>query len=128
MEIKDYEAARLREQWERDFLAEKDEKEKVKEVNLKVYKDIDVFNKREQIDKHKKTDYERMKDKELITRIIDKENALDEIDKKEKEKKKLEFSQNKKYLEYIINQKKEAVEKINNLGSLDGQIGSNRGR
>ena len=66
-----------------------------------------------------------MKDKELINRIIEKEKALDEIDKKEKEKQKLEFSQNKKYLEYIMNQKKEAVNHLNYIGSLDGQISSN---
>jgi len=74
-----------------------------------VYKDIDVFNQKEQLDKQKKIDYEKLKDKELINKIIEKENALDEIDKREKEKKKMEFSQNKKYLEYIMNQKKEAV-------------------
>ena len=107
--MKEYESSRLREQWERDFIAEKEEKEKVKDINLKVYKDIDVFNKREQTDKHKKTDYERMKDKELISGIIQKEKGLDEIDRREKEKKILEFSQNKKYLEYIMNQRKEAV-------------------
>lgn len=107
--MKDYEATRLREQWERDFIAEKDEREKIKEVNLKVYKDIDFFNQKEQIDKQKKIDYEKQKDKELINKILEKEKALDEIDKKEKEKKKLEFHQNKMYLEYIMNQKKEAV-------------------
>ncbi len=74
-----------------------------------MYKDIDVFNQKEQLDKQKKIDYEKLKDKELINKIIEKENALDEIDKREKEKKKMEFSQNKKYLEYIMNQKKEAV-------------------
>jgi hypothetical protein len=74
-----------------------------------VYKDIDVFNQKEQIDKQKKIDYEKLKDKELINKIIEKEKALDEIDKREKDKKKMEFSQNKKYLEYIMNQKKEAV-------------------
>ena len=80
-----------------------------------MYKDIDVFNKKEQIDKQKKTDYEKMKDKELIGKIMDKEKALDEIDKREKEKKKLEFYQNKMYLEYIMNQKKEAVRRLGNI-------------
>ncbi len=108
-EFKEYEALRLREQWERDFVAEKEEREKIKDNNLKVYKDIDVFNQKEQIDKQKKIDYEKLKDKELINKIIEKEKALDEIDKREKDKKKMEFSQNKKYLEYIMNQKKEAV-------------------
>jgi hypothetical protein len=48
------------------------------------------------------------KDKELINAILDKERGLDEIDRKEKERKKTEFEQNKRYLEYIMNQKQEA--------------------
>ena len=44
----------------------------------------------------------------VIDSIIDKEKALDLIDKKEKENKIKEFNENKKYLEYVINQKKEA--------------------
>ena len=49
-----------------------------------------------------------MKDKELIDSIVAKEKALDLIDKQEKERKVKEFYENKKYLEYVINQKKEA--------------------
>ena len=49
-----------------------------------------------------------MKDKQLIDSIVAKEQALDLIDKQEKEKKVKEFYENKKYLEYVINQKKEA--------------------
>ena len=41
---------------------------------------------------------------------MEKEKALDEIENKEKERKKSEFHQNKKYLEYIMNQKHEAVQ------------------
>ena len=108
-EFKELENSKLREQWEKDLENEKKEKEVIKDGNLKVYKEIDTFNKKEQIDKMVKTEYEKKKDKELISSIIEKEQALDEIDKKEKEKKKLEFSQNKKYLEYVMNQKKEAV-------------------
>ncbi len=43
-----------------------------------------------------------------IDAIVNKEKGLDEIDRKEKERKKSEFFQNKKYLEYVMNQKKEA--------------------
>jgi hypothetical protein len=93
-----------------DYENEKKEKDLIKEVNLKVYKDIDDFNKKEQSIKSKKTTYEKMKDKELVYSIMDKEKALDDIDRKEKERKKLEFAQNKKYLEYIMNQRKEAVQ------------------
>ena len=49
-----------------------------------------------------------MKDKQLIDSIVAKEQALDLIDKQEKERKIKEFYENKKYLEYVINQKKEA--------------------
>ena len=49
-----------------------------------------------------------MKDKELIDSIVAKEKALDLIDKQEKERKINEFHENKKYLEYVMNQKKEA--------------------
>jgi lysyl-tRNA synthetase class II len=54
---------------------------------------------------------------------MEKEKALDDIDRKEKERKKLEFYQNKKYLEYIMNQKQEAVflflTKIRNYGWIN---------
>ena len=53
-------------------------------------------------------EFEKKKDKELIESIVAREKALDLIDKKEKEKKVKEFEQNKKYLEYVMNQKKEA--------------------
>ena len=49
-----------------------------------------------------------MKDKELVDSIVAKEKALDLIDKQEKERKIKEFHENKKYLEYVMNQKKEA--------------------
>ena len=55
-----------------------------------------------------RSDIEKQNDKDLINAIVSKENALDDIDKKEKERKKQEFFQNKKYLEFIMNQKKEA--------------------
>ena len=44
----------------------------------------------------------------MIESIVAREKALDLIDKKEKERKVKEFEQNKKYLEYVMNQKKEA--------------------
>ena len=62
----------------------------------------------EEIERQKKIDFEKAKDKELIDSILEKERALDEIDKAEKLKRKQEFIQNKKYLEYVLNQKKEA--------------------
>ena len=77
-------------------------------MNIQVYKDIEFFNKKEDEDRKQKLNFEKMKDKELIDSIVAKEKALDLIDKQEKERKVKEFYENKKYLEYVINQKKEA--------------------
>ena len=107
-QIKEIENERLKEQWRRDQEAEdKNEKER-KAMNIQVYKDIEEFNRKEEEDRKKKLNFEKMKDKELIDYIVAKERALDLIDKKEKEKKIKEFHENKKYLEYVMNQKKEA--------------------
>jgi hypothetical protein len=107
-ESKQHEVSRLREQWEKDKLCEEEEKHKNKEINKIVYRDIEEFNKREESERNKRTQFEKLKDRELIESILDKENALDEIDRREKEKRRNEFNQNKIYLEYIMNQKKEA--------------------
>ncbi|MCQ2820972.1 MAG: trichohyalin-plectin-homology domain domain-containing protein [archaeon] len=107
-EINALEKARLKEQWRLDDLNEQENLEKRKQMNKQVYKDIFEFNKKEEIERKKKADYEKVKDKELVDSIVQKEKALDDIDKAEKERKIKEFHQNKKYLEYIMNQKKEA--------------------
>ena len=107
-EIKDLERQRLKEQWRRDELKEKENEEKRKLINKQVYIDIEKFNQKEDEERKKKIEFEKMKDKELIESILAREKALDLIDKKEKEKKVKEFEQNKKYLEYVMNQKKEA--------------------
>lgn len=79
-----YESIKLKEQWERDLKTEQIEKEKLKEVNKHVYLEIEEFNKKELIEKQKRIEEEKLKDKELIDSIINREKALDEIDKKEK--------------------------------------------
>ena len=107
-EIKDLERQRLKEQWRRDEMKEKENEEKRKLINKQVYIDIEKFNQKEDEERKKKIEFEKMKDKELIESILAREKALDLIDKKEKEKKVKEFEQNKKYLEYVMNQKKEA--------------------
>ena len=107
-EIKDLERSRLKEQWLRDELKEKENEEQRKLINKQVYVDIEKFNQKEEEERKKKIEFEKMKDKELIESILAREKALDLIDKKEKEKKVKEFEQNKKYLEYVMNQKKEA--------------------
>ena len=107
-QIKERENERLKEQWRRDQeVEEKNEKDR-KAMNVQVYRDIEEFNRKEEEDRKKKINFEKMKDKELIDSIVAKEKALDLIDKQEKEKKIKEFHDNKKYLEYVMNQKKEA--------------------
>ena len=107
-EISKLEKQRLKEQWKRDELKEKENEEQRKLINKQVYLDIEKFNKKEEEERKKAIEFEKKKDKELVDSIVEKEKALDLIDKKEKEKKIKEFAQNKKYLEYIMNQKKEA--------------------
>ena len=107
-DLKLLENSRLKEQWRRDDANEEENKLKRIQQNIQVYKDIEEFNKKEEIERQRKIDFEKAKDKELIDSILEKERALDEIDKAEKLKRKQEFIQNKKYLEYVLNQKKEA--------------------
>lgn len=107
-ELNEIEKARLKEQWKRDEESEEYDKQQKLLMNKQVYRDIEEFNRKEEIERKKKSDYEKVKDKELVDSIVEKEKALDNLDKLEKERKIKEFHQNKKYLEYIMNQKKEA--------------------
>ncbi len=79
-----YETKKLKEQWERDLKVEQQEKDKLKDLNKNVYLEIEEFNKKELIEKLKKIEDEKLKDRDLIETIIKREKALDEIDKKEK--------------------------------------------
>ena len=107
-DIKQLENKRIKEQWKRDDEAEERNKQQRLMDNIQVYKDIEEFNRQEEAERKKKADFEKMKDKELIDSIVNKEKALDEIDKQEKLRKIQEFHQNKKYLQYVMAQKKEA--------------------
>ena len=107
-ELNEIEKARLKEQWKRDEESEENDKRQKLLINKQVYRDIEELNRKEEIERKKKSDYEKVKDKELVDSIVEKEKALDNLDKLEKERKIKEFHQNKKYLEYIMNQKKEA--------------------
>ena len=107
-ELNEIEKARLKEQWKRDEESEENDKRQKLLINKQVYRDIEEFNRKEEIERKKKSDYEKVKDEELVDSIVEKEKALDNLDKLEKERKIKEFHQNKKYLEYIMNQKKEA--------------------
>ena len=106
--INERENERLKEQWRIDLAADDENERNRKAMNVQVYKDIEEFNRKEEEERKKKINFEKMKDKELVDSIVAKEKALDLIDKQEKEKKIKEFHENKKYLEYIMNQKKEA--------------------
>ena len=108
LEISEMEKERLKEQWRRYKEADEMNEKKRKDMNIQVYKDIEYFNKKEEEERKKKLNYEKLKDKELIDSIVAKEQALDLLDKQEKEKKIKEFYENKKYLEYVLSQKKEA--------------------
>jgi len=107
-EIVQLEKKKLKEQWTRDELKEKENEEQRRLMNQKVYLEIDKFNKKEEDQRKKAAEIEKRKDKELIESIVAREKALDLIDKKEKERKIKEFKQNKKYLEFIMSKKKEA--------------------
>ena len=107
-EIEQLEKKKLKEQWTRDELKEKENEEQRRLMNQKVYLEIDKFNKKEEDQRKKAAEIEKRKDKELIESIVAREKALDLIDKKEKERKIKEFKQNKKYLEFIMSKKKEA--------------------
>ena len=83
-ELKELENRRLKEQREKDLQQEQLEKARAFELNKIVYRDIEEFNKHEEHERQKKLFIEKQKDKELINSIVEKEKALDEIDRKEK--------------------------------------------
>ncbi len=83
-ELKELENRRLKEQREKDIQQEHLEKVRAFEINKMVYRDIEEFNKHEEHERQKKLFIEKHKDKELINSIVEKEKALDEIDRKEK--------------------------------------------
>ncbi len=107
-ELLQLENDRIKTQWISDNNREQQEKIDRIIKNKDVYKNIQEFNRVEEEVRKKRSDIEKAKDRELIDAIVNKEKGLDEIDRKEKERKKSEFFQNKKYLEYVMNQKKEA--------------------
>lgn len=107
-ELLQLENDRIKTQWISDNNREYQEKVDRVVKNKEVYKNIQEFNRVEEEVRKKRSDIEKAKDRELIDAIVNKEKGLDEIDRKEKERKKSEFFQNKKYLEYVMNQKKEA--------------------
>ena len=88
--LKERENARSKEQWRLDDETEEENKRKQLELNKKVHQDIEDFNRKEE--RKKKSNYEKVKDKELIESIVQKEKALDQLDKQEKEGKSRSFT------------------------------------
>jgi hypothetical protein len=76
-EISKLEKQRLKEQWKRDELKEKENEEQRKLINKQVYLDIEKFNKKEEEERKKVIEFEKKKDKELVESIVEKEKALD---------------------------------------------------
>ncbi len=106
-EINEKEKIRLREQWKKD---EENEKKNAYErlmLNKQVNADIKEFNEREEKNRNELIQKEKNEDKKMINDIINKEKALDEIDRLNKIKKIKDFEKNKQFLEYKMNQQKE---------------------
>jgi hypothetical protein len=118
-ENKQHEIKKLREQWERDMIREVEDKMRTKELNKMVYRDIEDFNRKEEMERTKRSHFEKLKDKELINDILEKEKAFNELDKREKEKRKNEAQQNNKYLQYVMNKKKEEEAWLDKLAQIE---------
>ena len=106
-ELNKLEKERLKKQWEIDEQNELKEKIYKRELNKKVNEEIEYFNQLEKQKREEKEKIEKEQDKKMISEILKKERALDEIDRMEKFKKKDELLQNAKFLQYKMKLKKE---------------------
>ena len=114
-ELNKLEKERLKKQWEIDEQNELKEKIYKRELNKKVNEDIEYYNKIEKQKRDEKEKIEKEQDKKMISEIVKKERALDEIDRMEKLKKKDELLQNAKFLQYKMKLKKEEEEWMEKL-------------
>ena len=114
-ELNKLEKERLKKQWEIDEQNELKEKIYKRELNKKVNEDIEYYNKIEKQKRDEKEKIEKEQDKKMISEIVKKERALDEIDRMEKLKKKDELLQNAKILQYKMKLKKEEEEWMDKL-------------
>ena len=114
-ELNKLEKERLKKQWEIDEQNELKEKIYKRELNKKVNEDIEYYNKIEKQKRDEKEKTEKEQDKKMISEIVKKERALDEIDRMEKLKKKDELLQNAKFLQYKMKLKKEEEEWMDKL-------------
>ena len=114
-ELNKIEKERLKKQWEIDEQNELKEKIYRRELNKKVNEEVEYYN---QIEKQKREEQEKIEkeqDKKMISEILKRERALDEIDRMEKLKKKDELLQNAKFLQYKMKLKKEEEEWMDKL-------------
>ena len=114
-ELNKLEKERLKKQWEIDEQNELKEKIYKRELNKKVNEDIEYYNKIEKQKRDEKEKIEKEQDKKMISEIVKKERALDEIERMEKLKKKDELLQNAKFLQYKMKLKKEEEEWMDKL-------------
>ena len=114
-ELNKLEKERLKKQWEINEQNELKEKIYKRELNKKVNEDIEYYNKIEKQKRDEKEKIEKEQDKKMISEIVKKERALDEIDRMEKLKKKDELLQNAKFLQYKMKLKKEEEEWMDKL-------------
>ena len=114
-EINKLEKERLNQQWAIDEQNELKEKIFKRELNKKVNEDIEYYNQLEKQKREEKDKYEKEQDKKMISEILKRERALDEIDRMEKLKKKEDLLKNSEFLKYKMKQKKEEEEWMDKL-------------
>lgn len=118
-EDKKNEVKRLREQWEKDLKIEEEEKLRAVEFNKNVFKEIEEFNRKEDLDRIKKNNSEKSKDKEIIKSNLEKETALEEMYRKDKEQKRKELQQNNAYLQSLMTRNKDEEAWMDKLAQIE---------
>ena len=114
-ELNKLEKERLKQQWELDEKNELKEKIYKRELNKKVNEEIEYYNQIEKNKREEQKKFEKEQDKKMISDILKKERALDEIDRMEKLRKKDELKQNSEFLKYKMQLKKEEEEWMDKL-------------
>jgi hypothetical protein len=114
-ELNKIEKERLKQQWAMDEQNELKEKIYKRELNKKVNEDIEYYNQLEKQKRAEKDKFEKEQDKKMISEILKKERALDEIDRMEKLRKKEDLLKNSEFLKYKMKQKKEEEEWMDKL-------------
>ena len=114
-ELNKIEKERLKQQWAMDEQNEMKEKIYKRELNKKVNEDIEYYNQLEKQKRAEKDKFEKEQDKKMISEILQKERALDEIDRMEKLRKKEDLLKNSEFLKYKMKQKKEEEEWMDKL-------------